>query len=426
MSSIKWTIRKKVFLSVLLSFAAGTLMFYLSLGATDYLNDRMMLEEAELHRLADSLQKYVTQKDLAATDQSELDSWRRKNRRPDLEIYAHGQLVYSTILDVSSQGQIIREGDRAKMASIPLQFRDGEADVLLYNFFQWHSAVLVLNVIIGLIVFVIVFYIIIRRYMERTARLQREVQNLEGGDLSQEITVEGNDEVAMLAESVESFREGMVEKLQTIRELEKANRQMSAEIAHDLRTPLTSLIMYLDFAHGEIEGKIPQAEKYLDKAKEKSVVLKNLIEKNFSFVAMDPGEREELLPVQATEVLGVILEDLTTYLRREGFRVRAELCYDQSSIWINKEAALRVFGNLVSNIKKYADRSGEIYIGCRKIERYLEIRLVNDVRVYEGEGPQSTGFGSKIILRLMDGMDGGYMAMERDGRYETILRFLLV
>ena len=116
MSSIKWTIRKKVFLSVLLSFAAGTLMFYLSLGATDYLNDRMMLEEAELHRLADSLQKYVAQKDLAATDQSELDSWHRKNRRPDMEIYAHGQLVYSTFLDVSSQGQIIREGDREKMA----------------------------------------------------------------------------------------------------------------------------------------------------------------------------------------------------------------------------------------------------------------------------------------------------------------------
>ena len=41
-------------LAVFLSFAAGTLMFYLSLGASDYLNERMMLEEAELHRLADS------------------------------------------------------------------------------------------------------------------------------------------------------------------------------------------------------------------------------------------------------------------------------------------------------------------------------------------------------------------------------------
>ena len=64
----------------------------------------------------------------------------------------------------------------------------------------------------------------------------------------------------MLAESVDEFRKSMRNQLKTIEELEKSNRMMSAEIAHDLRTPLTSLIMYLDFAYGEIQGKEPQAE----------------------------------------------------------------------------------------------------------------------------------------------------------------------
>ena len=38
--------------------------------------------------------------------------------------------------------------------------------------------------------------------------------------------------------------------------------------------------------------------------------------------------------------------------------------------------------------------------------------------------PQSTGFGSRIVLRLMNGMKGEYIASEKDGKYETILRFL--
>ena len=63
------------------------------------------------------------------------------------------------------------------------------------------------------------------------------------------------DEAANAGMTVDEFRKTMQDQLRTIEHLEKSNRLMSAEIAHDLRTPLTSLIMYLDFAQKEIEGK---------------------------------------------------------------------------------------------------------------------------------------------------------------------------
>ena len=85
----------------------------------------------------------------------------------------------------------------------------------------------------------------------------------------------------MLAESVNEFRKSMLEQMAMIEQLERSSRLTLAEIAHDLRTPLTSLIMYLDFAQKEIEGRETTAELYLARAREKSARLKNLLDQNY-------------------------------------------------------------------------------------------------------------------------------------------------
>ena len=83
-----------------------------------------------------------------------------------------------------------------------------------------------------------------------------------------------------------------------------------------------------------------------------------------------------------------------------------------------------MFSNIVSNITKYASRDAEVFISCKESEEYVEIRFVNTVRVFEEGKPESTGFGYRIIKRLMEEMDGEYIAKEADGVYTTDLRFV--
>ena len=91
---------------------------------------------------------------------------------------------------------------------------------------------------------------------------------------------------------------------------------------------------------------------------------------------------------------------------------------------IQREGIGRVFSNIVSNMTKYAKRDAEVFICCKEKEDYVEIRFVNAVRVFDEDKPESTGFGYRIIKRLMEEMDGKYIVREADGFYTTELQFL--
>lgn len=278
--------------------------------------------------------------------------------------------------------------------------------------------------VIATLLFFVIIYIGIRKKLEYIHLINEEIQVLEGGDLTREITVRGDDEITTLAESVNEFRESMLNQMAMIEQLEKSNRRTLAEIAHDLRTPLTSLIMYLDFAQKEIEGREPTAELYLTRAGEKSVRLKNLLDENYCYTTMQDYFLMEKTKEPAYEVLRGFLGDINSGLEREGFFVRSEISFGHSEILVQRDAVARVFGNLMSNIIKYASKEDVVLVCCEEQDKFVVVTAVNKVRVFEGEKPESTGFGSRISKRLMEEMGGDYSTEESGGFFTTTLRFL--
>ena len=415
MSPNKWTIRKKLSALILLAFAAAVSFFYIS-----YFSSRHIIEERAINGLrdpktADSLIHYIAENEVNTYDYEKLQRWCSAYRGVDIEVFVDELLVYSSVARERSLGIIVRESELDKRLAMPVQFHDREAEVILYNGIHLYNRALGIGIVEACLLFFVIIILGIRSEVRYIRTVNEEIHVLEGGDLSKEITIRGSDEVTMLAESVDEFRKSMRNQLKTIEELEKSNRMMSAEIAHDLRTPLTSLIMYLDFAYGEIQGKEPQAEEYLTKAREKSVRLRNLLEENFSYTTMTDYFMKEKQEVHAYEVMNGYLNDMILNLETEGFNVRSDISFRKCSILIQRDAVARVLGNLMTNILKYADRDGEVCICGREKDKYLEIRITNDV---------STGFGARIVKRLIEEMDGEYSTSEKDGKYTTVLRFL--
>ena len=282
--------------------------------------------------------------------------------------------------------------------------------------------------IVGLaLVLFVVFLGLLRYWLRNNARfikkLNEEIHALEGGDLNREIPVyNGNSELAMLAESIDDFRKSMKAQLDTIAELEKSNRLMTEEIAHDMRTPLTALMMYLDFALSELGDTEPQVTEYVTKARERSVRLKTLMDENFTYSSLPDRSPVQKQCLQAHEVLGSYIGDMMTYLENEGFPVRVDVTYGRASISVRREALGRVFSNLASNIMKYAKEGTEILICARDKGAYMEVRITNEVRRFDGEKPESTGLGGRIVRRLMEEMDGRFSKEEQDGKYTAILQ----
>ena len=418
----RWTIKKK--LTVLITLA---LIVAVSFFALCYYLGRHIVNEQRKHgvdeRVVEKLRQYVEENDVKTTDSEALMYWSRKIGETGIEVFADEQLVFSSVFDMSKRDYTIVETGRDKEMAIKVRFADREADVLFYKFRGLFTQILLIGAMLSLLLFFGIVVIGIRREVDYIHTINEEIHIMEGGDLTREITIKGSSEITTLAESVNDFRESLQAQLSTIERLENSNRQMAAEIAHDLRTPLTSLMMYLDFAQGEIRGKEPQAEEYLSKAREKSVRLKSLIDQNFDYVTMKGCFTKEKQTIPAYDVLSGYIGDILTYLEGEGFHVRSDVSYGNSSIVIQREGIGRVFSNIVSNITKYASRDTEVFICCKEKENCVEILFENAVRVFEEGKPESTGFGNRIIKRLMEEMDGEYIARETGGLYMTELHF---
>ena len=304
-----------------------------------------------------------------------------------------------------------------------LGVKDGPAEAIINNYLSLYERILAFEIVGAVVIFTVILVLGIRQEVKYIKTINDEIHALEGGDLTTEITIRGSDEVAMLAESVDEFRISMKEHLNTIEQLEKSNRMMTAEIAHDLRTPLTSLFMYLDFTLTELEDREPLAREYVTKAKEKSIRLRNLLEENFNYTTMPDYFAIEKQPVSAHEALSGLLNDMMNHLESEDFYVRTDILFGHSKILVERDALGRVFGNLLTNIMKYAKRDTEVHFYIREKDKFVEVRIANHVRTFEGEEPESTGFGARIVKRLMEEMHGEYMTEEEEGVYTTILRF---
>ncbi len=426
MSANNMTIMKKLGVLSLIALAAALSYFTVFYKIGNHMIDKYLRNGKTDQRTVEDLKHYIEENRVSTKDDEALYQWCGAHRGVDIEVFVGGELVFMSLGNVKELDAPVIETKSDLKKAVRITFADTTADVIIYDGQRKYVTLLVLTIVISLALFFGIIIWGIRREVRYIHILNDEIHVLEGGDLSKEITVRGSDEISMLAESINEFRKSMQNQIEKIEQLEKSNRMTSAEIAHDLRTPLTSLIMYLDFALAEVEGQQPQAEEYLLKAREKSKRLKDLLDENFSYTTMTDYFVKEKQEVQAYVILNGFLNDLVFSLESQGFNVRSDINYGKSTIRIQGDAVGRIFGNLYTNIRKYAEKDGDIYIRCRDKETHLEVRIENEIRIFEGEKPESTGFGSRIVKRLMREMDGEFYTEETENRYTAVLRFLKV
>ena len=407
---------------IAIAFIASVCFFFLSYNISNFIIEKISDAKTD-EKIVSELETYVRENRLGPDSRKALWRWCRKGE-VDIEVFVDGHLVFSSIFDVENRQYKMEESEQEKEKAHQVRFEDVYADVVFYPYYHMYGKAKGAEITATTILFIGIVILGVRKKIEYIHLINEEIHVLEGGDLTKEITVKGNDEITMLAESVNEFRKSMLNQMAMIEQLERNSRLTLAEIAHDLRTPLTSLIMYLDFAQKEIEGRETTAELYLARAREKSARLKNLLDQNYSYTTMQDYFQMEKTEEPAYEVLRGFLGDINSGLEREGFFVRSEISFGHSRILVQRDAVGRVFGNLMTNIIKYASKEDEILVCCRERDKYVEVTAVNKVRVFEGEKPESTGFGSRISKRLMEEMNGDYSAEESDGTFTTTLRFL--
>lgn len=101
-------------------------------------------------------------------------------------------------------------------------------------------------VIIGILVFSVAFLCLQHRSMQYMGKICAAVRNISEGDLNTAIDVMGDDELSAMAADLNKMAADIRELMERERESERTKNELITNIAHDLRTPLTSIIGYLE------------------------------------------------------------------------------------------------------------------------------------------------------------------------------------
>ena len=368
-----------------------------------------------------SLQETVDDEKLSTADDDRISEWVYDNRITFLQIYRNGVLVYdSALTDMSVLG------DETSLTYewepfYTVKFKDGNAQVSVYGSYKYrvYYYLMAAELIVSFILFLVVIMLGIRKKMDYIKKLSDEIEILEGGDLDCSITVEGHDELALLAEGVDSMRKAFRSQLAHEKLMMDENRHIVTEMSHDLRTPLTSIMLYADILKAGKYKNEQQKNEYISRISDKTTKMKNLLENLFKYLVVYDEEDIELeKPQMPKNLLFDVISETCGYLEHNGFSAELELEWPVRKIAVNMEYIMRIFDNISSNLMKYADKSYPVVITSAGTSNSMEIRISNVCSRCE-ETEESSGIGIRSIENMMSRMDG-YCRVENDDRNFSI------
>lgn len=240
--------------------------------------------------------------------------------------------------------------------------------------------------------------------------------------------------IESLAEKIDTAIRKQEKKRLDILQQENELKQSIANISHDLRTPLTSIIGYVQLLRTGT-GTEEQKEKYLKIIEAKAQMLNSLVNRFYELSVIDVDDYEmPMETVNITEVVSGILMD--HYAEFEGKKIipKIEIPNQRIEILGNTLACQRVVQNIVSNAVRYSGEDFQISLCTDNGYAVLTAKnsapslTENDIahlfdRFYTGDIARNqggTGIGLYIVKVLLERMSGKILEASLDGHMFTL------
>ncbi len=388
--------------------------------AGDYLVDKYLEETDYIDRknqeYIEKFQNYIRQEQLSSRDTDALDIWLKKQKLLSVKIYKDEIQVFdSDYPDQEIWEEEIIDGNYAWESYYIVEFSDGSAEVIItgaYSY-QFYNYVLIAELIVSFVLFLLLVLLGIHRKMDYIRTLSSEIEILEGGSLDYPITVKGKDELAALAEGLDSMRISFQNLILQEAEIVRENQRNVTEMSHDLRTPVTSIMLYTELLKKGKYKNEEQFKEYLEKIDQKAHRMKHLTDHLFEYSLIAGEEEVELEEPEQYEVLFYdLLSETCSYLEQKGFSVVFHVAWTDCLLRISMDYVMRILDNVTSNIVKYAAISEPVEISSVKESGKVGFIFENKIR-YLKEKVESTGIGIQNTKNMMKQM-GGNCIVEKD------------
>ena len=403
---------------LIVSATAAGILYLLCGLAGQHLVSKLWLSQAQTqNRITSHIQdfrSFVDEKRISSTDAVSVGQWNREHADMRLTVYGRATIIssdgYGAEITQSDSGLSLRLDDHEGF-SYPVNFADGTYSVNIYDHSEarLYNIVNITSIVISAAVFLLLVLLYERHVTLSILRLSRQVRQVSRGDLQKNILPPTRDEIGQLAEDVEAMRLSILDKLRREEDAWKANSDLITAISHDVRTPLTALMGYLDILSDPALS--PEAQRtYLEICRGNATRLKDLTDELFGFFLVFGNRTPEqnLERFDAAMLLEQLLLEAQAELTGQGFDIRLNWPETlQGTLEIDLNHLHRVFGNLFSNLQKYADPQKEVLIQVSVGQNLLRIAITNGI-LAGATRVESNKIGLKTCEKLLTVMGGSF------------------
>lgn len=419
----------QLFCDVLRSLLAAAAAFALCFALGTIVLNHTVYGDAFLERLTDrkfaALVEYVAEQQVTSENLRPLDIWSRQSGHVYLVLYDDNGLLYDSYAGTETDADEYSPAQEDPDCEYALTLSDGtpvRAFLYCYAGSAYYYWVLVLSGLAGFLVFSLCFVAFVHRKMRYIRLLKRELDILAGGDLEYQVTVRGSDELSDLAKGIDQMRCSILAHRAAEERLRSANSELVTAMSHDLRTPLTSLLAYLELMDREKYEDQQQLKHFIRRSLDKTLQIKTMADKLFEYILVYSSEWEqpELEPADADSLFGQLWGEYAFSLESRGFTV--ECCMEplDGIVRISPDLLRRAFDNLYANLLKYADPAGPIGIACRREQGSVQLTLSN--RISPGrDRRESTNIGLHTCERILRCHGGSFVCRENSGTFTATL-----
>ena len=271
----------------------------------------------------------------------------------------------------------------------------------------------------------------VRRVKKQISEISDALEDIKNGNGNRRILAETHELIAPLAYAINDIILSYEKRLSAYHQTDETNRQLMTSLSHDVRTPLTTLIGYLDAAHkGIVDGK--ERDDYIETARRKAHDLKEYIDVLFDWFKLGSNEFSmNIAEIDLTELTRNILIDWIPIFEDAQADFTIDIPEQPFRVQIDPDGYMRILNNLIQNVISHS-RADKIEIALSEQNRNIKILLSDNGigigkedlkhifdRLYKcdkGRSEKGSGLGLSIVHELVDKLNGTITADSTPGK----------
>jgi signal transduction histidine kinase len=251
------------------------------------------------------------------------------------------------------------------------------------EFIERINLTLFYGALIGAVIALLLGVFLSRTITRPIRELTKATHAVSEGDLSQQVPVRSKDELGELARAFNKMSTELSRSVNT-------RKQMTADIAHELRTPLSLILGHAEAVH---DGVLPPSVENFEIIREEATRLEHLVNDLRTLSLADAGELS--MSMQTIEPQRLLLEVASLYqhqAQQKNVSIETDVAPHLSNIEVDPGRMTQVLTNIMDNALRHTSEGGQIILAAKESNEYVELSV-------QDSGP---GLGAGDLARIFE------------------------